>query len=461
MKSLITLEDLFNLSTAEIFNPDNFKSVNSVVIDSRKVKKGSLFIAIKGKSFDGHSFVKEVVEKGAAAVIVDRKKIKNFDDIDIPIITVKDTVKAFGEIAALHRLKCKAIVIAITGSNGKTGTKEIVKTLCSKKYKTIATTANNNNHIGVPLTLLDIKPATEVAVVEIGTNHFGEIEYTAAIAQPDIAVITNIGNSHLEFLKDKSGVLQEKKALLDITAKRGGTILINTDDSFLNKIKSKYSNTISYGFKGTPEVKAAIIGYTPDGKTRLEVTHKKISIKTVLNLYGESNAKNVLCAIAITSALKLTKTEINKGLNALTPAKQRLFVKENKKVLVIDDTYNANPDSMKSALSLLKNITDRQVKLAVLGDMFELGTEAEKYHRELAKEIKSSGVKELVLIGRNMKFLAEELSSSKITVLHFSKREQLKKHLSEYVLTDAAILFKGSRGMKMEEFIEALNPEGK
>jgi len=461
MKSLITLEEFFNLPTAEIFNPDSFKGISSITIDSRKVKKGSLFIAVKGSNFDGHSFVEEVVSKDASAVLIDKKKLKKFDAIDIPIITVSDTIKALGEIAAIHRSKSKAIVIAVTGSNGKTGTKEIIKTICSQKYKTIATTANNNNHIGVPLTLLDITPSTEVAVVEVGTNHFGEIEYSSAIAQPDIAVITNIGNSHLEYLKDKNGVLKEKKALLDATEKRGGTIIINKDDVHLKKIANKYTKVITYSFNAEASVKAKILELTASGKTVLSVTGSATEYKSELNLYGEINAKNVVCALAAIAPLKLNKKQILDGLKALQAPKQRLNVSTYSGITIIDDTYNANPESMKSALTLLKRISDKKVKLAVLGDMFELGEETEKHHRELAKEVKSSGIKELLLIGSNMKYLAEELSTSKISVMYFEKRNQLKKHLSEYLLLDAAILFKGSRGMKMEEFIEVLRPIGK
>ena len=206
----ITLEDLFNIPTAVIYNPDAYKSAAAVFIDSRQVKKKSIFVAIKGKNFDGHDFVKEAVKKGAGAIIINKRKLSEFDELDLPVITVSNTTHAYGELARIWRKKLKAKVISITGSNGKTSTKEILSEILSEKYKVHKTTANNNNHIGVPLTILSAPSGCEVVVLEHGTNHFGEIEYTAKIAQPDYSLITNIGSGHLEFLKDKKGVYKGK-----------------------------------------------------------------------------------------------------------------------------------------------------------------------------------------------------------------------------------------------------------
>ena len=223
----ITLEDLFNLPASEIVNPDNYKAVSKISIDSRMINKGSLFIAIKGEKFDGHNFVREVIKNGASAVVIERKKYSQFRDLDIPVILVDKTVDALGGLAKVWRSKLNAKVVSITGSAGKTTTKDIIGTLLSEKYKTKKTSGNNNNHIGVPLTILSADKNDEVLVLEHGTNHFGEIDYTANIAQPDYALITNIGTSHLAFLKNKRGVLKEKKSLFDVTAKRDGTLLIN------------------------------------------------------------------------------------------------------------------------------------------------------------------------------------------------------------------------------------------
>ena len=197
-KISVTLEDLFNLPTAKIYNPDSLKSLHSVSIDTRTIKKGSLFVAIKGEKYDGHAFVSQAINKGAGAVVINRNTLKKFDKVTIPIITVADTKKALGDLAQLWRMKLNAKVIALTGSNGKTTTKEIVVSLLGQKYRVVGTKDNNNNDIGVPLSIFQADTETEMLVLELGTNHFDEIAYTAEIAQPDLALITNIGESHLE-----------------------------------------------------------------------------------------------------------------------------------------------------------------------------------------------------------------------------------------------------------------------
>ncbi|MHB8907223.1 MAG: UDP-N-acetylmuramoyl-tripeptide--D-alanyl-D-alanine ligase, partial [Melioribacteraceae bacterium] len=302
-KVKITIEDLFNIPSAEIYNPDAYKSLSKVEIDSRKVKKGSLFVAIKGEKFDGHDFVKDALKKGVAAVIIDSKKFKKFSSLEIPVITVNDTTKAFGELAKIWRNKLSAKVISITGSNGKTTVKEMTAALLAEKYNVIKTEANNNNHIGVPLTILSADEKCEVLILEQGTNHFGEIPYSAKISQPDLSLITNIGDAHLEFLKSQEGIFKEKSALYDETNKHGGTVFLNMDDQIISKKAGQYKSKITYGFKGKVDVKGKIAGYTADGRTEILITYKDKKIKTVLPLYGESNAKNFLAASAI--ALKL------------------------------------------------------------------------------------------------------------------------------------------------------------
>ncbi|MEK6552951.1 MAG: Mur ligase family protein, partial [Bacteroidota bacterium] len=229
-KIKITIEDLFNISSAVIYNPDAFKPVSNVEIDSRRVKKGSLFIAIKGEKYDGHDFILDALKKGANSVVIDSRKLKKFSFLEIPVVAVNNTIRAYGELAKIWRNKISAKVISITGSNGKTTVKEMIASLLSEKYNVVKTEANNNNHIGVPLTILGTDEKCEALVLEQGTNHFNEIEYSANISRPDYAMITNIGDSHLEFLKNREGVYKEKSALLDITEIHGGTVFLNMDD---------------------------------------------------------------------------------------------------------------------------------------------------------------------------------------------------------------------------------------
>ena len=245
-KIRLTLEDIFEIPGAVIYNPDNYSSVSSVSIDSRKIKRNSLFVAIKGEKFDGHDFIRDVIKKGAAAVMLNENRYKNFKDLDLPVITVKDTIISYGDLAKTWRRKLNAKVIGITGSAGKTSTKEMIASLLKEKYKVNKTILNNNNHIGVPLTILSTNEKHEVLVLELGTNHFGEISYTSEIAEPDYAFITNIGNSHLEFLKNKKGVLKEKIALFKATKNNKGTLFVNYDDPLLKKSCQNYKNKVSY-----------------------------------------------------------------------------------------------------------------------------------------------------------------------------------------------------------------------
>ncbi|MDQ7815395.1 MAG: UDP-N-acetylmuramoyl-tripeptide--D-alanyl-D-alanine ligase [Melioribacteraceae bacterium] len=453
-KIKITLEDLFNLPSAVIYNPDRYKPVSVVQIDSRKIVKGSLFVAIKGEKFDGHDFVKDVVKKGAGAVIIDCRMLSKFNSIEIPFITVYDTAAAFGNLANIWRNKLKAKVVSITGSTGKTTTKEIAATLLSEKYKVVKTEANNNNHIGVPLTILSADEKCDVLVLEQGTNHIGEIPYSVKISEPDISIITNIGESHIEFLKNKQMVYKEKSALFDATEKRGGIILANTDDPIIKKNVKRYSNVVSFGFQGNPYIKGKINGFTDDGKTKIKITGSKSAID--LPIYGESGAKNFLAAAVIAKLLGLSNDEIKKGTRKLFPVHGRLEVKKYSNALVIDDTYNSSPASINAAYDFVKHIKTFKSKIVVLGDIFELGKHSPKIHKELSKIFSYDKNLFVLTIGKMMSNLTAELRKKKIKSIHFHLREALSLYLQYEEIDNSVILVKGSRGMKMEEFVNIL-----
>lgn len=455
-KIKLTLDDLFNLSGSEIFNPDEFKPVEFVSIDSRNIKKNSLFIAIKGEKFDGHDFVKDAVASGTSAVLINKQKLNEYDRIDCVIITVDDTIKALGDIASIWRKKLTAKVIGITGSAGKTSTKEMLAELLSIKYKVNKTILNNNNHIGVPLTILNTNNKHDILVLEMGTNHFGEIDYSAKIALPDYALITNIGDSHLEFLKNRKGVLKEKEALFRVTAERNGWVFINNDDMLLKKIARKYDKKVSFAFTAKADVKGKIKKFTGDGRPIIQISYKKKKFKHPFPLYGEQNASNFLAASAVALKLGLSKKEIIKAIDSLKPVEKRLNVKSYPNLVLIDDTYNANPQTMTYAIELLGKIKTYKNKIAVLGDMFELGEKASDYHTGLASVIKRNKIGKVYCIGSLMKNLFTALSNSKIECMHFDSRESLKELLNNTDLSNAIILVKGSRGMKMEEFVNTI-----
>jgi UDP-N-acetylmuramoyl-tripeptide--D-alanyl-D-alanine ligase len=455
-KVKITLEDLFNIPTAIIYNPDGYKPLSRVVIDSRKVVKNSLFVAIKGEKFDGHDFVYEAIKNGAKAILINKRKFKKFNNINLPVIAVDDTILAFGQLANVWRKKINAKVIGITGSNGKTTTKEILSTLLSEKFNVVKTEANNNNHIGVPLTIFNANDQTEILILEQGTNHFGEIEYTSKISEPDFGLITNIGDSHLEFLINREGVYKEKSSLLFYTDKNSGNVFINVDDPILNEHKNDFQNVKTFGFTKDANFKGEVVEITDEGKTKIKIDYIKKSFTTDLPILGESNAKNFLAAFAIAKTLGLTNNDIQKAVKKLSAPHGRLEVIKTKKALIIDDTYNASPISIEAAINVIRTIKTYKNKIAILGDVYELGKQAKKIHKELSKLFYENEEIIVLTIGEMMKYLHKELKKKKIKTIHFNERDELNLYLKYEEVENSVILIKGSRGMKMEEFLNTL-----
>lgn len=455
-KIKLTLNDFFNLPDAEIFNPDKLKDILSVSIDSRKIGKNCLFIAIKGEKFDGHDFIKEVVKKNVSAVMINKNQLNRFSDIEIPFITVKDTTKSLADVASVWRDKLNAKVIGITGSNGKTTTKEILSAILSVKYRVHKTTGNNNNHIGVPLTILSAKAKHQVLVVEQGTNHFGEIKYTASISRPDLALITNIGYSHIEFLKDRNGVLKEKSELLKIAVKNGGVAFINNDDDLLRKFGRRLKRKITFGFNDFSDYQAKLLDVDKSGKTTISIRYGKKKFQARLPISGEQNAKNFLAAFTIAKELGLTDKQILKGLKRIKSVSKRLEIKKFKDTVIINDTYNANPDSMKASLSLLSKIKPSYKKVAVLGDMFELGKQSKKLHSEIGSFINELKLNEVYTVGKFSENIFKSLNGRVPFKKHFSEKKNLIEKLRRRDLKKTVVLIKGSRGMKMEEIYSAL-----
>ncbi len=452
----LTIEDIFNLPTAVIYNPDAFKNILHVSIDSRNIKKNSLFIAIKGDRLDGHDFIDQAVKNGASAILINEKYLKKTKDYDITVITVKDTIVGLGNIAKVWRKKLKAKVIGITGSAGKTTTKEILAVLLAEKFKVNKTSANNNNHIGVPLTILSTNEKHNVLVAELGTNHFGEIPYTAPIVSPDYGLITNIGDSHLEFLINKKGVLQEKSALLKETIKNNGKVFINVDDPLLKNFGKKIKDRITFSRLKKADYQCEIIGFDKKARPEVIIKTKKGSLQLTLPLSGEANVSNFLAAFAIASELGVDKKKILNATKKIKSVQKRLDIKNYKTFTLINDTYNANPDSMKSAFKILSMINTRKNKIAVLGDMFELGKESKVKHKELAENLIRMKIDQVYSIGKMMKLFDSKLNKRVKTHKHFDDRNSLKKFLTKISLNDSVILVKGSRGMKMEEFVSII-----
>lgn len=451
----LNIEDLFNIPNAEIFKPEYLSKIYAVSADSRRIPEEALFVAIKGQNFDGHNFIKEAVDNGASAVMVNRSKAALTEKLTVPAVVVDDTVKALGIIASVWRMKLSTKVIALTGSAGKTTTKEMLASVLSEKFRVNKTKGNNNNHLGVPFTLLDTDNSHEILITELGTNHFGEIEYTAEMAKPDYALITNIGFSHLEFFKDLKGVIKEKGVLFDVTAENGGFIFVNADDPHIRKYTINFQRMMTYGLKGNHDVTGDILSYDNQGNPEVEVSYRDKKLKVTIPSPGEQAAQNFIAVCAVAFRFGMSTAEIVKGIKKFSDSGNRLNVKKKKDFILIDDSYNANPDSMRNSISLLTKMESTK-RILVLGDMFELGADAADLHKKLARFILKCRIDEIYTTGSLMKHLQNELDRQKVVSRHFDLRQELKEFLKEKEFTDSVVLVKGSRGMKMEEFVEVL-----
>lgn len=453
---LISGAELLSIHGVELSSAESNYTIKNVSIDSRNIKKGDLFIAVKGDKFDGHDFVASAMKNGAKYCAVNKSMKGSFGDAEINFIYSDDTTRFLGDIARIRRNKLRAKVIGITGSNGKTTVKDILTALLKTSYKTVSTNANDNNHIGVPLTIFRCTPSTEMLVLEMGTNHFGEIPYTANIGMPDISLISCIGDSHLEYLINRKGVLKEKKAIFDAAEQNGGTIFLNTDDPLLKPLQKKYNNVVTLGLKGTPHYTVKYKDISKSIYPRAVFRARNLRIESELTLLGGHNIVNTLMAVSIAHHIGVSKANILKGLKTVKPAKHRLNLIKTGKSMIIDDTYNANPGSMESALNILSGIKTPFRKTAILGDMFELGSASEQIHASFSAKIKKMDIDEVLVTGSHMRSLFNSFNDKKKTIVYFETGEMLKKYLASIRKEPAVYLVKGSRGMRMEQYISSI-----
>ncbi len=406
--------------------------------DTRKIEKDSIFFALKGANFNGNSFASEALAKGAAYAIVDEDEYAVTDRI----ILVSDVLIALQELATFHRNHCSAKIIGLTGSNGKTTTKELIYSVVSKSYKTIATKGNLNNHIGVPLTLLSIRPETEIAVVEMGANHQKEIEFLSNLAQPDFGYITNFGKAHIEGFGSKEGVIKAKSELYDYLISNQKSVFLNADDPIqLERLKT-YIN--KYGFSSQQQqfYKISFLGANPFVQLQVE----KMTIQT--QLIGSYNFTNCCAAIVMGKYFNVPLKMVKEALENYKPENNRSQLIEKKGHQIILDAYNANPTSMRAALENLKAMKT-QSKTAILGDMFELGDTAEAEHQQIAELAAGMNFTLVILVGNNFHKTITNLPK-------FASFEQLADYLKEQPLENSNLLIKGSRGMALERVLDLL-----
>ncbi len=422
--------------------------VQGISTDTRTIKRGELFIAIKGNRFDGHDFISQAIKKGAKAILVTKKfKVKK----EIAAILVKDTLRALGDIAHFHRRRFSIPVIGITGSNGKTTTKDMVCFLLESKYHVLRNQGSQNNQIGLPLTLLKLNKNHNLVVLEMGTNHFGEIKRLSRIAGANIGVMLNIGPSHLEFLRNLKSVFQEKYNLIK-NLKSPAIGILNKDDPFLSFILRNIKNKflISFGLKKGCDFQARDLKLY---NNRLVFKLDKYLFR--LNTLGIFNVYNALASITIERIFGIDYPDIVSRISRFRFPQGRLNLRKINKTIFIDDTYNSNPASLGEALGVLKNIRPKARKIAVLGDMLELGPKAKEFHIEAGRQL--SGICDIIITAGDLSRLAaltakkEGLKDSAIFMCSSSK--EAKEALFNMVKPKDGdvILVKGSRMMKMEE----------
>ncbi len=457
----ITVKDLKGLTGADVVNADVLKrrAIAGVSTDSRAVKKDDLFFALKGEKFDAHDFIDSVVKADAAAVVVHRdwaeKNASYLRTFPCVFVIVEDSTKAFGELARIYRRKFDIPVIAIAGSNGKTTTKEMVSAVLSAKYNVLSTEGNLNNHIGVPQTLFRLTKKHDAAVVEIGTNHFGELKYLCEIAEPTHGLITNIGKEHLEFFKDEKGVAKEERALFQYLNDQKGFAFVNCDDPFLAADAGILKRSVGYGIASTGDLRAKKIRVDASGRSTFDTvwSKKNISFPVTLTAPGMHNVTNALAAAAVGLKLKVKPKKIAAALQQFTSASKRMEVIVYKGVTILNDTYNSNPDSVIVALKTLQSISTSGKKYVVLGDMRELGDASKREHTNIGAVASGLKFDRLLTFGPFSKYTSEAFGASS---KHFDSKDVLSDELKQIVKSGDVVLIKGSRGMRMEDVVNRL-----
>jgi len=422
----------------------------SVGTDSRSIAKGQLFVGIKGENFDGNTFAMEAIKQGAAAALVSKTNTQA-----IPAVVVENARLALGELAHYWRNKFNLPLVAVTGSSGKTTVKEMITAIINAASgKVLATRGNLNNDIGMPLTLLNMNKDHTHAVIEMGMNHEGEIRYLSKLAAPTIAIVNNAGTAHIGELGSREAIARAKGEIFEYLG-ADGIAIINADDDFANYWKSlnKDRKVITFGLKNAANVTAEV--EVKQGCSAINLKTPNGQIQFSLNVLGEHNIQNALAASAVAVALGVSNVDIANGLANFKPVKGRLnWLEGVNGAVVIDDTYNANPDSMKAAIDVLA--TQKSTQIFVMGDMAELGIDAAKMHEEIGAYAKQKGIEHFFSFGDLSKLASKEFGKN---AQHFDKLEALLEALYKNMSKDVTVLVKGSRFMKMERVVNQIIKE--
>ena len=421
--------------------------INFFSQDSRQMTNGGMYIPLKGERFDGHNFIESAFQTGAQAII--SEKDVNYEDKIV--IKVKDTYQALKDMASYLRSHRLVKVVGVTGSVGKTSTRDMVYSVVKQKYKTLKTEGNYNNEIGLPLTILRYHDE-EVLVLEMGMNHLQEMSRLSMIARPDIACITNVGTAHIGELGSRENIL---KAKLEITdgMKEGSTLIINQDNDMLQTVKLPHLNVVRVGKGKEASIQASHI-VLEETKSSFEVEYQGKKEIIEVPVQGEHNISNALIAIAVGIELNISLEDIKKGIQEFKLTKNRMDILEKNHKTVIDGTYNASVDSMKSSIDVLANYKKR--KVAILADMLELGDYSQQLHEEVGSYVASKGIDILVCVGKEAKYIYQKAKESMKDVYYFESNQEVIARLDELLKEDDVILVKGSHSMNLKEVVEKI-----
>ena len=434
--------------------------MENICIDSRQAKPGDLFFAIKGEKFDGHDFVAEVAAKNVAVTVVEGKKVPS-DNRNCPLLVVKDVRAALGQLAAAYRRQFDLSVIAVAGSNGKTTVKDLLASVLRQKCLTLWSEASFNNDIGVPMTLLRLGKTHQTAVLEVGTNHPGELAPLVKMVQPKFGVITNIGREHLEFFGDVAGVVQEEGVLAELLP-ADGKLFLDGDSEWADKIAARTkAQVIRVGIGKNNDWRAKKIRLDKNGVTfQVESAKKDFAGEYRVNLLGRHQVVNTLFSIAVGEELGLNRAEIQRGLAECQAAKMRLNFWEVNGVRVLDDSYNANADSTIAALETLCGLPLQGRRVAVLGDMAELGAHSEAAHAEIGRRAAELEVGQLFAVGRMAAVVGQAARDAGLMrVFEFAEVEGAMGAIKNFLKPGDVVLLKASRVSRLERIAEMLKAE--
>ena len=448
----LSIFQIAEFASASVSGGDGNVSIDKISTDSRTLKRGELFVALRGENFDGHKFVEAAVKTGAAGAIIDLGWKGKVPD-NFTVIRVEDTLQAYQTVAANYRKSLPLRVLAITGSNGKTSTKDFAAAVLGRRFRVTKTQGNFNNHVGLPRTMLEATSQDEVAVWEIGMNHPGEVAALAKIAAPDAALITNIGIAHIEFMGSREAIAAEKGALAEAIGPQG-SIILNADDPFSKNIAARTHAKVIFAGTTAGTIRAGEITQSAHGSdfTILEGAHR---CRAQLPVPGLHMVQNAMHAVAAGRLFGLSLEEAAAGLVAAPLAKARLQIRQINGVQFIDDSYNANPDSMKAALRTLVELDADGKRIAVLGEMRELGKESARGHREVGETAAELGVDQLIAIGDMGAAIAEAAQQAGLEkTAAVGSISEAAEMLTEITAPGDLVLIKGSRTARTERVLE-------